>query len=430
MDKEKEKRYQTSKILAEDIKRYLQGDPISARPTGIVTKILKKAKKNKIASISIVGAIVIIAVIIGISVSLANKKQEIEKYRTQAYKEFNIGKYEEVVALCNKLLVLSPQDEEMKSLLKKSQSVIKEIENKIQVEKEAKKKQEEAKGILDRIKIGNPTPDDKIKAAEEALSIDPEYGDAYYEMGLAYKAKSTEGGRSLVPDGTTSGQQSRSGDEHRGLINKAFECFSKAIEKSPTLAYSYFERAKITADIRNNFEGAIPDFNKVIELDPNSHLGYCARGNISYYEKNYDDAITHYRKAIDINPNYAETYCNLGTVYREKGEASEAITNLNRAIELKHDYEEAYNARGLVYYENHQLQLAIDDFSKAIDINPNYAEAYRNRGFAYQQQGDFEKAGRDGAMFLILASTEQIGALTQDLLKQFTKERSEKENTK
>ncbi|MFH0888218.1 MAG: tetratricopeptide repeat protein [Planctomycetota bacterium] len=405
MDKEKEKRYQTSKELADDISRYLEGESISAKPIRMMTKILKKAKKNKIASFSVVGTIVIITIIIGILVSSTNKKQEIEKYRTRTYKEFNMGKYEEVITLCNKLLIISPQDEEMKSLLKKSQSLINEREDKIQTEKEARNKREEAKNVLDRINTGNPTPDYKIKTAKKALEIDPGYGEAYQVMGYAYKDKM--------------------------VYNKAFEYFSKAIEKSPALIYSYFERAKITAYIRNNLEGAIPDFNKVIELDLNSHIGYCAKGNISYYEKNYDDAITHYHKAIEINPNYAEAFYNLGSTYKEKSDFSEAITNFNRAIELNPNYEEAYNIRGLVFCQQGDIDSAINDFSKAIDINPNYANAYLNRGLAYQQKGDFENAMSDGEMLMKLTSANhQLPIQIQDLLEQLGKQLPNKENTK
>jgi len=412
MDKEKDRRYQTGRALADDISRYLEGESISARPIGALTRILKKAKRNKIASVSIVGAIIITA-IISISLSSASKKQEIEKYRTRAHKEFNAGKYEDVVALCDKLLVLSGQDEEMKSLREKSQSLIKEREDKIQAEEEARKRREEAKDILSRINAGKPSPDDRIKAAEAALKIDPEYGEAYYEMGLGYKTKAAKGG--LSPN------------EYRELIARAFECFSKAIVKSPTLVNSYFERAKIIAYVHKNFEVATLDFNKVIELDPDGLLGYCARGNIAYYEKNYDDAITHYRKAIGINPDYAEACYNLGATYKEKGEPAEAIINLNRAIELAPDYADAYYIRGLIYYQNKQLFLAIEDFSKAIEINPNYAEAYCYRGFAYQQQGDYVKAMSDGAKYMELASTQQIGAQFQDLLKEYKKEHPNKE---
>ncbi|MFH1230623.1 MAG: tetratricopeptide repeat protein [Planctomycetota bacterium] len=381
IDKEKTRRYQTSKALAEDINRYLKGESISAKPTGLITKILKKAGKNKLASFSIVGtAVILTGLIIGLSVSSANKKQKIEEFSKEAYAEFNKEKYNETVAFCNKLLALSPEDEEIKSLLRKSQYVIKEREDKTRAENEAEKanadklqkdkeKRDRAKGILDRINAGNLPPDDRIKAAEEALKIDPDYGDAYQVMGYAYKDKND--------------------------YDKAYDYFSKAIKKTPTLAYSYYERAMITAYKWNKPEEAIPDFEKVLQYDPKSHIGYFAKGTIKYYQEDYDSAITDYTEAIKLKPKYVESYNNRGIAYKDKGELDKAIADYNEAIRLDPKYADAYCNRGSVYKDKGELDKAISDFNEAINLDPKYAGAYSNRGNAYNLKGELDKAIAD-----------------------------------
>lgn len=50
LEKEPARRYDSARALAEDLQRYLDGEPILARPTGAVTRLLKRARKNRIAT--------------------------------------------------------------------------------------------------------------------------------------------------------------------------------------------------------------------------------------------------------------------------------------------------------------------------------------------------------------------------------------------
>ncbi|MFH1228684.1 MAG: serine/threonine-protein kinase [Planctomycetota bacterium] len=333
MNKDKAKRYQTAGELATDLKRYLAGEQIMARRDSALTKLYLKAKRNKIASISTASAIVIlIVVVIGLMTSSAGKKKEIESYRVKAEKAFEEKNYDEAKVWCNKVLALAPQDETIQSLLKKSEKIIKAQEDKKQQEdtqaKEAAAKAQrtmdlraEAKAILDRAS-GAPTPDQKIKLAQEALVIDPTYGDAWQVIGYAYKEKNDN--------------------------NKGYESFSKAIELAPTLAYSYCERGLISYN-RGDVKSALSDFEKVLKYDPNSHIGYFVKGFIKHKQKDYDGAITDYEKAIELNQNYAEAYNNRGSAYANKGDLDKAITDWTKAIELNLNYAEAYNNRGNAY---------------------------------------------------------------------------------
>ena len=48
----------------------------------------------------------------------------------------------------------------------------------------------------------------------------------------------------------------------------------------------------------------------------------------------YDQAISDYTKAIEINANNAYAYCNRGSVYDDKGLYDKAIADFNKAIEI------------------------------------------------------------------------------------------------
>ena len=70
---------------------------------------------------------------------------------------------------------------------------------------------------------------------------------------------------------------------------------------------------------------------------------YNSRG-IAYGQKGqYDQAISNFNRAIELNPNDNKAYNNRGIVYRLKGEHDQAISDFNKAIEISPLDAEAYN---------------------------------------------------------------------------------------
>ena len=64
LEKEQSRRYDSAKALSDDLKRYLNGEPIEARPPSIAYRMEKKLKKNKLLAFSLV--ILLIAGVFGI----------------------------------------------------------------------------------------------------------------------------------------------------------------------------------------------------------------------------------------------------------------------------------------------------------------------------------------------------------------------------
>ena len=90
--------------------------------------------------------------------------------------------------------------------------------------------------------------------------------------------------------------------------------------------------------------------SRVVELikkNPKSFVLYNLFGAVLANQKNFDDAITNYKKSIEINPNYAEGHNNLGGVLYKLGKFNDAIDSYRRAIKIKPDFAEAYNNLGL-----------------------------------------------------------------------------------
>ena len=76
-------------------------------------------------------------------------------------------------------------------------------------------------------------------------------------------------------------------------------------------AEEYFYSAYNKANL-NDYNGAIADYTKAIELDPNNSNAYINRGIVKNDLKDYYGAIFDYTKAIELDPNNSIAYYNRG----------------------------------------------------------------------------------------------------------------------
>jgi len=58
----------------------------------------------------------------------------------------------------------------------------------------------------------------------------------------------------------------------------------------------------VPIDYLGNYNQAIADYDKVIELDPKDSETYINRGRTYYYLGNYNQAIADYDKVIEFDP--------------------------------------------------------------------------------------------------------------------------------
>lgn len=156
---------------------------------------------------------------------------------------------------------------------------------------------------------------------------------------------------------------------------------------------AYNNRGK-ALDSLGNYQQAIEDFSKAIEIRPLSAIAYTNRGNSYNSLGNYQQAIEDFSKAIEINPRYALAYYNRGNVYAKLGNYQQAIINYDASIKYS-QFTLAYNNRGNAYRMLGKYQNAIEDYNMAIKLSPSDGIVYENRGVAYRNLGDNEQAMKD-----------------------------------
>jgi len=100
-------------------------------------------------------------------------------------------------------------------------------------------------------------------------------------------------------------------------------------------------------------------------LDTDSYLN---RG-VAYGKKGqYDQAIVDFNKAIELDPRDAAAYYNRGISYEKRGQHDRAILDFTKAIEINPRYAKAYINRGAAYFSKREYEKAWDDVSKVQDL--------------------------------------------------------------
>lgn len=123
-------------------------------------------------------------------------------------------------------------------------------------------------------------------------------------------------------------------------------------------------------------------------------------------ESDPNGALQDYNKAIELNPNLALAFNDRGLLFYNADEYDRALEDFNRAIELDPKFETAFDNRGVTYFAKKDNGHALADYDHAIELNPDDLNPYWNRGDLYRSKGDREHAATDYRKALSLGPTE------------------------
>ena len=185
----------------------------------------------------------------------------------------------------------------------------------------------------------------------------------------------------------------------------------RLIENIPTgphkiaVGHAEYGKAEKPVEIREGLTAVVhfdlqpKEAKREVKKEPEKEIkdanGYHGRG-FSYFAKNqYDLAVGDFTKAIELDSNYLVAYYNRGVAYFDLGQYDVAIVDFTKAMELGLRGKGSYHIRGLAYAKQGQYDLAIADFNKALEIDPKDAASYNNRGISYLLKGQYKRTIAD-----------------------------------
>jgi len=156
-----------------------------------------------------------------------------------------------------------------------------------------------------------------------------------------------------------------------------------------------------------NYDRALIEFSKAIQLDSGFIQAWENRGVTKFYLKDYAGAIDDYNQALKINPDDYNTYGRRAWAKYDLDSLKEAITDFSKAIEGNTNDAQFRIGRGEANFKLKQYQGALVDFNKVIRFaygsREQRQEAYFWRGFIKIDLGqrtngclDLKKSGKMG----------------------------------
>jgi len=136
------------------------------------------------------------------------------------------------------------------------------------------------------------------------------------------------------------------------------------IKQDGNNAAALYNRAWLYAS-RNDFEKAVEDYTKAIQIDKGQADIYYNRGLLYVKMKKYDLAVKDFDEAIKLNPRDADAYCNRGGVNNQLGKMGPAIKDYSEALKIRPRDADTLYSRGVVYQSMGNKAKAMEDFKKA-----------------------------------------------------------------
>jgi eukaryotic-like serine/threonine-protein kinase len=179
---------------------------------------------------------------------------------------------------------------------------------------------------------------------EQAITIEPEYADAYRGLGSTYMilgvffANPEENfpkARAYIEKALQLDGEVLGGHLGLGAYNLMYKWdwpaadryLSREVELHPAFDHVNNVRGIYLASLGREDE-AIVAFQKALRVDPLSLIINADFGNAYYMMRQYDQAILQCQWTIDIDPNFILSYIPIAAAYAKKGEYEKAISIL------------------------------------------------------------------------------------------------------
>ncbi len=189
--------------------------------------------------------------------------------------------------------------------------------------------------------------DESMKVIDAILKKDPQLDEAYFMMGMNFKAKGD------IDNAIKSFQRTTevNGDHHDGWLMLGTLYSSKGDE----LALKCFDNA-----ILINPKSVEAMHNKAFHLQNTNRI---------------EEAKKLYRQINAQNPQYTDAFFNTGILYLEQDSLAQALEHFNIAVKTDPQYAMGYYYLGITYEKLNNSKAALEMYDQALRIVPEFVRA-------------------------------------------------------
>jgi len=360
LQKEPFRRYPTARALADELHRFLRGEPIHARPVSAPAHLWRWCKRRPLVA-ALTGAVALTLLVgIGVSWSFAleagRQAEFAEKREKRARKNFQTA-----LDAVNKYYTLVSEDPRLKA------HGLEKLRHRL-------------------LRAASEFYEEFVKERPDDLKLLAEYGRAYFRLGEI---------RCTI-----------------GLLEKAEEAYGEALKTQHGLVDEYPEALEYRYDLALSYLG----LGKVYEANRRREE---ARGAYQTALERFELLAAERPDVLEYQRHLAASYRELGYVYMETQRWGGAQMAFDTALaireglvrrfpknpELRNDLAEIHNNRGVLYTKTRRLDKAGKAYQAALEIRAglvvdhpgithyrsHMAADHNNLGVVYKESGQLAK---------------------------------------
>jgi Flp pilus assembly protein TadD/peroxiredoxin len=207
--------------------------------------------------------------------------------------------------------------------------------------------------------------DEAQVAFQRVLDVDPDYANAWFNLGTIYLNKKQ--------------------------YTEARRCLRETLRLSPSDADAWNNLGLISGE-EGNYDEALDDFIHAARANPNYELAVQNMMRIYQFQNRPADAQKALEELVNLAPKNSNLHLGLAMTLVAQNLLPPAIEQLQTAIQLKPDNTEALNNLGALYMRLGRDSEALTQFEQCRRFAPDFDRAYINTALIYKASGKPEKA--------------------------------------
>ncbi len=176
----------------------------------------------------------------------------------------------------------------------------------------------------------------------------------------------------------------------RGWLEEAISEFNRAIELDPQSAHARDNLGTVLAE-QGRLTDALIQFVDALKSDPESPTAHHYLASfIAAHGTSL--AMNEYKKALELEYDFPDAHLNLALSLAEQGMLEEAITELEIALQQSPEDELVQHELACCLIDLERYPEAIGYLKKIVRTHPEHIEAYIDLGIAFTAQGFLAQA--------------------------------------
>jgi tetratricopeptide (TPR) repeat protein len=184
-------------------------------------------------------------------------------------------------------------------------------------------------------------------------------------------------------------------------FDRAIDDFSRAIELDDRTDEAWFGRG-MARGRSGDLDGAVADLGVYIERHPRSSVALTKRGIRHLWNGDLERAEADFRQAIRIDPANAEAHDDLGVIHAQRGDYAEAERHFRATLAHDPSYQKAHHNLAMVHYLLDRNEQALEAVERSLRLRPDARDSLLLKSAILESLGRRREAqaAREEAEFL------------------------------